>query len=151
MATERPFAIRFEDGKIHIQLRIHSAESGGDELETPIDVSVVLQPETTSGGHCLRRIVAPEITFADGQRDPVREEFAAMLQRKFAGVFPAEIYFDGLKTPSSGAWSKFLRFELADFSAQQGWFSLAFQLNEDQPNDAIASAVEANARPLSKL
>lgn len=131
LAEEAPFSVQFDENKMHLRWRIERTEWGGDTLETPIEVAVVVVPETTAEGHRLRRLVGPEITFADGQIDSQREQFAAMLQQKFEAFFPEAIYFDGLKTPSSGSWSKFLQFELADFSAEQGWFSVAFRLQGD--------------------
>ena len=130
LADHSPVSLRFADDQIRVELRISSIEFGEDTLETPVQVTAVLVPESTDGGHRLRRVFGPETSFSDGRIDADRERFANMLRQKFGAFFPETIYFDGLKTPSSGSWTKFLQFELADFSASQGWFSVAFRLNE---------------------
>ena len=142
LAEEDSFAMRFDQSQVQVHVRIDRMELGTRTLESPVEVMVTLQPELTDAGPHLSRVAQSQITFLDGDLNAEREEFALMLQQKFDAIFPEAIYFDGLKTPSNGAWSKFISFELQEFAAEQGYFSVAFRLPDQQPVMADRSETE---------
>jgi hypothetical protein len=136
-AQERPVVVSFAGDRVSITLRIDHAVRGGEHLDRTLAVTAVYALECTADGPRLIRSgdLAVEFTDADpgDHADPRDAQFLEFLQRKFAGVFLADLYFDGLMPPEGGLWGKLRRLQLTEFSSRDGWLNMGYELQSVAP------------------
>jgi hypothetical protein len=112
-------------------LNLGRAARAGATLEQPLTIRVAYTPQITRDGPLLVRLgeVALEFTDPADERadDPAQTGFRQFLRRKFAGVFPAELYFDGLMPPAGGLWARLRSLNLTQFTSRDGWLALGYE------------------------
>jgi hypothetical protein len=131
-AKERPLSLAFDEGRVSITLRIDGAARGEQHLDRPLEIAAAYSLAITRDGPRLTRLGEVSVAFSDDDARPTDEgadgELRQFLHRKFVGVFPAELYFDGLTPPAGGSWSKFRQLTLTRFSSGHGWLAIGYEL-----------------------
>jgi hypothetical protein len=123
--------VAFEDEQVRIAFHVAGATRGDEVLERPLTVSVAYTLEITRDGPHLVRAGDVRLAFDDAESatDSRSDAFLQFLTRKFNGLFPADLYFDGLIPPAGGEWSRLYKLSLSQLSATNGWFAIGYTWN----------------------
>jgi hypothetical protein len=65
--------------------------------------------------------------------DESNAQFKRFLHRKFAAIFPPDLYFDGLVPPAGGFWARLRHLNLTQLKAQDGWLAIGYEWASDVP------------------
>lgn len=139
LAPQRPLLAEFDEDRLGFALRITKVTRGERTFEEPVEVAVRFVPKITPDGPALIRDGDVEIRFAErttaegGAADGAAEgeeqaELRAFLARKFAAVFPPELYFDGFVPPAGGTFGRLRQLEPVEFRSDRNWLTLCYQL-----------------------
>jgi hypothetical protein len=130
-AKRRPIQATFADGTFRLTFSFSAATCGDDKVTAPLEASALFRPEATANGVRLVRQFTPTVAFTDGAADtPERARVREQLMERFNAFFQADLYFDGLAPPAGGTWAKLRDLKLVKLHAENGWFTIGYQLNE---------------------
>jgi hypothetical protein len=129
----RPLDVMFRDEQVRITMHMTGATRGAQRLDQPMHMSVTYTLEITRDGPRLVRVGDLRLDFDDlavSAGEP-SDGFRQFLTRKFNGLFPADLYFDGLTPPAGGTWAKLHCLSLSQFTARDGWFAIGYTWNPE--------------------
>ncbi len=143
-ASQHPLTVSFDDDEVRVAFRIERAVYGDRELLRPLTISAAYSLEITRDGPRLVRVGDLKVEHsgpgAQQAIDSAEAQITQFLYRKFSGVFPAELYFDGLVPPTGGFWGRLRQLNLSQLACSDGWLAIGYEWIPDAPV-TIVSAV----------
>lgn len=129
LTKDRPLQVALVEDRVQITFRLQEITRGSDHINRPLEISAKFRMKITPDGPHVIRDGDLLVRFIDGGKATESEaEFLAFVRNKFSGVFPPELYFDGLVPPAGGEWGKLRQLQLKEISARSGWFVIGYQL-----------------------
>jgi hypothetical protein len=85
--------------------------------------------QITADGPVLFREEEVSVAFVDGRTpDTEQQKLLDFIHWKFGAIMPKELYFDGLVPPTGGSLSMLRNLQPKEFSFQNGWIKIGYQL-----------------------
>ncbi|MEX0641883.1 MAG: hypothetical protein WD468_04240 [Pirellulales bacterium] len=138
LAERRPIEMTIAEDKIDITVRLQHTGRAEEQLDRPVDITARLVLTATPDGPKLSRSTPVGAKIMDGKAvNAAEDRLLDFLRRKFSGVFPEEMYFDGLVPPAGGTWAKLRRLQLAEFTAREGWLVIGYRW-QATPGNSLA-------------
>lgn len=131
-SKEQPLRAHCQNDRFGFTLRLAEVQRGDQTLRGPMEIEVRFVPQIDRDGPWLAR--DGELTIrVPSDIDPQTEtSLRTFLTRKFGAVFPPELHFYGLMPPAGGTMGKLCQLRPAEFRANGGWLSVAYELAGEQ-------------------
>lgn len=147
LATEQPLQLTMTNGEVDVRLQFSAVQMGDEVLQAPLVVQLKIRPELTEDGPCLRCLWGPYVELEPVASKSTAEEaepFLQLLNVKFAAVFPAEFYFDGMRAPVGGSWNRVHELQPTHLTIQDGWLDFGYRFlspspTPDNSSDSVTS------------
>ena len=140
-SDQRPIVVHFHNGQFRITVRAKQIDLDGHSFHDPIDISSTFRIEVTDNGPVLFRSGEVSVDFVDAH-NPTKSEQQLLdfISRKFGAIMPPELYFDGLVPPTGGALSMLRSLQPKEFSFQEGWMKIGYQLLKNRKAERIGAS-----------